>query len=302
MPDRSCAYLRIAGDECAFVETHTAHAVPKLLGALEANGLRPEQVRWIIVTHAHLDHAGGAGAILARCPNATFVAHPRAARHLIDPERLVASATQVYGAARFAEFYGKVQSIPRERARTLEDGETFELGGATLRAHHVLGHARHHFVIEDPALDCVYTGDAFGMVLPALQKARRFAIASTSPTDFDPVEARRSLERIAALGARWACLTHFDAIEDMAEVGAQVRGWIDRSEELLEEAARSDTPDDALEARVAEGLRAALVTEADRVGLTLGEREWAELALDLELNSQGIAFAATRRRTRTAVP
>src|SRR3954471_23425092 len=100
-PRFAAAYLRVAGDEAAFVETNTSHAAPKLLAALASRGMRPEQVRWVIVTHVHLDHAGGAGAIMRACPNATLLAHPRAARHIVDPSKLVASATKVYGAERF---------------------------------------------------------------------------------------------------------------------------------------------------------------------------------------------------------
>jgi glyoxylase-like metal-dependent hydrolase (beta-lactamase superfamily II) len=302
LPRFSAAYLRVAGDECAFVETHTTHAQPRLLAALAANGLRPEQVRWIVVTHAHLDHAGGAGALLARCPHATLLAHPRAARHLVDPARLVASATQVYGAARFAELYGHIEPAPASRVRALEDGETFDLGGATLRVHHTAGHAKHHFVVDDPATETVYTGDAFGLVYPALQGGEgrvRFALASTSPTDFDAAEARRSIDRIVALGERSACLTHYDAVTgaaEVAEVAAQVRAWVDRSEQWRADAARSDAPLADLTRDLQAKLRAAIDEESARRGLGFGDAERALLALDVDLNAQGIAFVADRAR------
>ena len=297
VPRFSCAYLRVAGDECAFVETHTAHAVPRLLAALAARQLRPEQVRWIVVTHAHLDHAAGASALLLRCANAKLLAHPRAARHLIDPERLIASATAVYGPERFAALYGRIDPIPAERVQTLDDGATFALGDATLRAHHTEGHARHHLVIDDPRLETVYTGDAFGLVYPALQRnGARFALASTSPTDFDPAAARRSIDFILSLGEAAACLTHYDEVRDSAEVGAQVRAWIDRSEAWLDEAVRSDAAPAALHAHIAGRLRAAIADDTARRGLALDERDWELLAVDIDLNAQGIAFTAARRR------
>lgn len=295
-PEFTAAYLRVAGDECSFVETHTSHAVPRLLGALTAHGLRPEQVRWIVVTHAHLDHAGGAGALLARCPNATLLAHPRAARHLVDPARLVASATKVYGEARFAELYGRIEPIPQARVRILEDGETFDLGGATLRVRHTAGHAKHHFVVDDPAVATVYTGDAFGLVYPSLQRGLRFALASTSPTEFDPPEARRSIETILSLGEQAACLTHYDAVTDLAEVAAQLRGWIDRSEAWLDEAAKSDAPRADMTRTLAGAIREAIDRDAAARGLSLEAADWELLALDIELNAQGIAFVAERRR------
>src|SRR5690606_33155614 len=108
-------YLLIDGDEAAFVETNTSLAVPRMLDALAAQHLAPEQVRWVIITHVHLDHAGGASALLQACPNATLLAHPRAARHAIDPSRLVQSATSVYGAERFARLYGTIEPVEATR-------------------------------------------------------------------------------------------------------------------------------------------------------------------------------------------
>jgi glyoxylase-like metal-dependent hydrolase (beta-lactamase superfamily II) len=290
LPRFTAAYLRVAGEECAFVEAHTAHALPRLLGELEKHGRRPEDVRWVVVTHAHLDHAAGAGALLAACPNATLLAHPRAAGNLIDPTKLVSSAMRVYGEARFAELYGEIVPIAEERVRALDDGATFELGDATLRVLHTAGHAKHHFVVDDPALGTVYTGDAFGLVYPALQRSGRFAIASTSPIDFDPAEARRSLDTILALGEPHACLTHFDAVDDLSEVAAQVRAWIDRSEAWLNECLASDAPLEAQTKRVADAYRAALA------GWSFRSEDWALLATDIDLNAQGIAVAADRRR------
>lgn len=297
LPKFSASYLRVAGDEAAFVETHTAHAVPRLLAALEAKGLKPEQVRWVVVTHCHLDHAGGAGTLLAKLPNATLLAHPRAARHLIEPEKLIKSATAVYGAARFAELYGRIDPIPAERVRALDDDATFELGGATLRVHHTAGHAKHHFVVNDPAIETVYTGDTFGLVYPALQRAGRFAIATTSPTDFDPAEARKSIDKVLSLGARAACLTHYDEVTDLADVGGQVRAWIDRSEALMDEAAASELSTAEMKASIETKLRAAVEADAAGRGLVLGDADWKVLAVDLDLNSQGIAFSAEKKRS-----
>ena len=147
----AAAFLMIEGDRAAFVENNTQHALPLLLGALERAGLTPEQVDHVFVTHAHLDHAGGSSALMEACPNATLVAHPRAARHLIDPSRLVASASQVYGEARFRELYGTIRPIPAERVKTMEDGQTLRFGQRTLHFLHTKGHANHHLVIHDPA-------------------------------------------------------------------------------------------------------------------------------------------------------
>src|SRR5947208_2641905 len=121
LPRFTACYLRIAGDECAFVEAHTVHALPRLLAALGENERRVEDVRWIVVTHAHLDHAAGAGALLAACPNATLVANARTVKHLVDPQKLVVGARQVYGDA-FDALYGEVVPVPQERALVVDDG------------------------------------------------------------------------------------------------------------------------------------------------------------------------------------
>jgi glyoxylase-like metal-dependent hydrolase (beta-lactamase superfamily II) len=287
-PRFTAIYLRTAGDEAAFIETNTAHAAPRAMAALAERGLRPEQVRWVVVTHAHLDHAAGASALLERCPNATLLAHPRAARHLVDPSKLVASATAVYGAARFAELYGEIAPIPSARVRALEDGDTFELGDAKLQAIHTAGHAKHHFIVDDPAVDSVYTGDTFGLVYPALQRGVRFAIPSTSPTDFDAVEAHKSIDKVVALGRGAACLTHFDEVRDQTVVAAQLHALVDRSEALRRRVADGEAVDLRSE------LRAAFDETAWSLGLTLEDADWGLLRTDLDLNAQGIQFAARR--------
>ena len=290
------AYLRVAGGECAFIETATSHAQPKLLRALEQSGLRPEDVRYVIVTHAHLDHAAGAGALLSVCPKATLLAHPRAARHLIDPTKLIRSATAVYGAERFAKLYGTIEPIAGERVRVLENGETFALGDATLRVHHTAGHANHHFVIDDPATESVFTGDAFGLVYPSLQGRGLFALPSTSPTNYDAKEARRSLDRIVDLGETYACLTHFGPHAKAPEIAAQLGVWIDRAEAWVDEAARGSETVEAVTARLKTAWRDAIAAEADARGLAFGAAEWEFLALDIELNAQGLAVAAELKR------
>lgn len=287
-PQFTGCYLRIAGDECAFIEAHTSHALPRLLEALEAHGRRPEDVRWIVITHAHLDHAAGASALVAACPNATLLAHPRAARHMIHPEKLIASATAVYGEERFRRLYGTITPVAESRVKALEDGATFALGGATMTAIHTAGHANHHFVVDDPALDTVYTGDTFGLVYPQLQSHGRFAIPSTSPTNFDAALAKESLRKVLALGRRTVALTHFGAYEDAPAIAAQLARFIDRAGTWVDEASRGSESPAAMTARFTKAWEAAIREEAP----AFGPDEMKFLAFDVELNAQGLAFAA----------
>jgi glyoxylase-like metal-dependent hydrolase (beta-lactamase superfamily II) len=291
-PRFTASYLRIAGDECAFIETHTSHALPRLLDALAQHGRKPEDVRYVIVTHAHLDHSGGASALLDACPNATLLAHSRAAKHLIDPHNLVAGATQVYGQARFAALYGTVAPIAASRVKALSDGETFSLGGASFQVWHTAGHAWHHLIVDDPTLSTVYTGDTFGLVYPALQRGVRFVLATTSPTGFHAAEAFKSMDRVLSLGRETACLTHFGEVTDLEACAAQLREWIARSSRWVDEAAASTLTLAALESSIVQTLRQAIASDTEARGLLLTAEDWELLALDIELNAQGLAYAA----------
>jgi glyoxylase-like metal-dependent hydrolase (beta-lactamase superfamily II) len=288
-PGVAAAFLRVAGDEVAFIETNTNHAVPRLLAALAGEGLGPESVRYIVVTHVHLDHAGGAGALAAACPQATVLAHPRAARHLRDPSKLIKGASQVYGAERFERLYGEIRPIAPERVRELADGEAVPFGNSELRALHTRGHAKHHMIVHDPALDAVFTGDAFGLAYPQLQRAGTFAFPSTSPTDFEADEAHRSVDRVLSLGVSVACLTHFGDVTDLATVASQLHAWIDLSEQLRASARGSGS--EAI-VQLEASLRAAMDERATAQGLSLTEQDWALLELDLGLNAQGLWVAA----------
>ncbi|UJR78493.1 MBL fold metallo-hydrolase [Sandaracinus amylolyticus] len=295
MPGLACAYLRVQGDEAAFIETNTAHAAPKLMDALAREELAPEQVRWIVVTHVHLDHAGGTSALAKLCPNATVLAHPRAAKHLVDPAKLVASATQVYGADTFAQLYGTIEPIDASRVRALDDGATFELGGATLQVLHTRGHANHHFVVHDPARGTVYTGDTFGLVYPHLQRAGRFAFPSTSPTEFDAAAARESIDRVVALETRTVCPTHFGEVDRVGEIADQLRWWIDVSERAMRDVASLD--DGSLEPTIRAKLEAAMEQALARRGLVGDEKDRQLLAFDLALNAQGLAHVVRKARS-----
>lgn len=288
----ACAYLRVHGDEAIFIETNTVHARPRLLEALAAAGRRPEDVRYVIVTHAHLDHASGAWAVLESCPGATLLAHPRAARHLVDPSRLLASARQVYGDS-FDAQYGRIEPIPQARVQTLEDGATVEVGGGALRFWHTEGHARHHFVVHDEALNTVFTGDAFGLVYPSLQRGGRLAFPSTSPIDYDGPAALAAVDHIEGLGAARVGLTHFGTFSDVGEIAAQLRWWLSRTEALVEDFVSRGVQD--ARAALKERLRAHLLEAAGLGGVTLAPADEPLLEVDLELNAQGLAFSVARR-------
>lgn len=299
-PGVAAAYLVVEGDEAAFVETNTAHAFPRLLEALDAAGRAPEDVRWIIVTHAHLDHAGGAWKAVQACPNATLLAHPAAARHLIDPSKLVKSAEGVYGVERFRALYGSLEPIPAERVRVMDDGGVLRWGSRDLTFLHTRGHANHHMVIHDSATNTVFTGDAFGLCYPALQAGGPWVFPSTSPTDFDGRAAIEAVERIVATGATTAWLTHFGGIGDLRAAADSLNAQLRASVALVEAADASGIDGDALDTHILEAVQAWFDGAiADR---GLGADARALVAMDVELNAQGLAFAVRKARFKRSRP
>lgn len=306
LPRFAAAYLVVDGDRGAFVDNNTPHALPLLLAALERAGLTPEQVEFLVVTHVHLDHAAGTAALSAACPEATILAHPRAAPHLADPAKLVASATAVYGERAFHELYGRVDAVPAGRIRTVEDEETLRFGGREWRFLHTRGHANHHLCLVDRAADAVIAGDAFGLHYPELQGEGTFALPSTSPTDFDAELAQASVRRIAAEGASRVFVSHFGEVTDVLGAADQLLRHLRYAGELVDEAVTLDVSAEALDGWVAARYRAYVRGLLDaRGGLGARPETWALLGMDVELNAQGIAFAARRRRSRAreaAVP
>ncbi len=296
LPQVAAAYLRVENGEAAFIETNTAHAAPKLLAALEQSGVAPEAVRYVIVTHVHLDHAGGASELMKACPNAILLAHPRATRHLIDPSKLVASATAVYGAEKFAQLYGTIEAIDPTRVRALDDGASVPFAGSEFRFIHTRGHANHHFVVHDLARETVFTGDAFGLVYPQLQRGTRFAFPSTSPTDFDAIEALASIDKILALQTKSACLTHFGEVHDLDVIATQLRSWIETSQQLVEKAAALTEMAGAAEAFIRASLAVEMTIASLRSNITLDAVDEKLLALDLDLNAQGLLHAARKQK------
>ncbi len=230
------------------------------------------------------------------CPNATLLAHPRAARHLIDPSRLVASARTVYGAERFHELYGDIEAIPAERVRSMEDGERVRLGARELFFFHTRGHANHHLCVHDSGSNGIFTGDAFGLVYPALQAHGTFAFPTTSPTDYLPEEALAAVRQIASRGAERVFLTHFGEYADVAGIARQLETGLAFSAELFAKARDSGLTGAELERLCRDALDRHFAERLRESGLPDSKETWDLLALDLELNAQGIAYAAQKAR------
>jgi len=293
-PRHTACYLIEDGGELAIIDTGGPHSLPRVLDAIAAVGARPEQVRYVIPTHVHLDHASGAGALMRTCPKATLLVHPKGLPHMIDPSKLQAGATAVYGEAEFQRVFGDLEPIAEERARAASDRQGFALGGRTLQFLHTPGHANHHGCIYDHASGYLYTGDTFGLGYSEFRGHQGpLVVATTTPVAFDPDAWFASLTHMMAFNPAACCLTHFGKIERPEHCVDMLRDSIHAHVEiaLAEEQRAGDGRDvrlrDAVDHLLVEAGTAHSGLPADRV------REI--FALDIELNAQGLAVWLARR-------
>jgi glyoxylase-like metal-dependent hydrolase (beta-lactamase superfamily II) len=280
------SHVVVERGRAAFVDVGTALSVPALLAALDEKGVAREAVDWVILTHVHLDHAGGAGQMMQALPGARLVVHPRGARHMIDPTRLWAGASEVYGEDAMHRSYGAVVPVPPERVVEAPDGFTIELGGRPLLFLDTPGHARHHACIWDEASRSMFTGDTFGLSYRELASDRgAFILPTTTPVQFEPEALKASIDRLVSHGPRAMVLTHYSRVTEVERLAADLHRQTD---ELVALARAADgVPDRA--SRLRAGVRELFVGWARDHGTPLPPGQIGELlAVDVELNAQGL--------------
>jgi len=206
---RTAAYI-ILDEEITLIETGSAASHGALLDGLAALHLTPQDLQHIIVTHVHLDHAGGAGKLMALASNATLHVHPRGLRHMIDPSRLWQGAAQVYG-DRLVALFDSVQPTPAERIVAHPHGDTLSIGQRSLTFYDAPGHAKHHFVIHDSLSDALFAGDAVGVRYRSCFTGWDFewVMPSSSPVDFDVNAVQQTMAMLADVPFTWVYHTHF---------------------------------------------------------------------------------------------
>ncbi|MBM7649123.1 glyoxylase-like metal-dependent hydrolase (beta-lactamase superfamily II) [Bacillus ectoiniformans] len=224
--NRTGSYV-IHAEEITIVETSASPSIPYLLEGLKTLGIDPSDVKNIIVTHIHLDHAGGAGLLLQACPNAKVVVHPKGKRHLADPSRLIQGAKAVYG-ERFDELFDPIVPIPEESLVVKSDGETLQIGeNRVLTFLDTPGHANHHFSIYDPYSKGIFTGDTIGVTYPdLLSEGVEIYLPSTSPNQFNPEAMLEAVDRIEELKVERIYFGHYGMSKNPAEVYKQIRYWL----------------------------------------------------------------------------
>jgi glyoxylase-like metal-dependent hydrolase (beta-lactamase superfamily II) len=284
---QTAIHLVVEEGRAAVIDTGTANAVPHLLAALQVLGIAPQQVDYVILTHVHLDHAGGAGQLMARFPGAKLTVHPRGARHVIDPSRLLQATSAIYGAAETRRVYGEVIPVPAGRVIETPEGATLRLAGRELLFLDTPGHARHHVAVRDARTGHIFAGDTFGFSYRELDRdGRQFIFPTTSPTQFDPPALRRSIDRMLSLGPEAVYVTHFGRLTDLGRLGADLHRLVEAHAALGERCRSAGAERKHL---LKEGVSALVLEESARQGWLLSSEKLLELlALDIELNAQGL--------------
>jgi glyoxylase-like metal-dependent hydrolase (beta-lactamase superfamily II) len=208
---RVIATYLLLGDEPALVDPGPASTLANVEAGLGEYGLRLSDIRHIVLTHIHLDHAGATGSLAARSAAAQVYVHERGAPHLVDPSRLLNSAAQLYG-DQMQTLWGELLPVPAERVTVFGEGDRLRVGGRELLAYDAPGHAKHHLVWFEPASGAAFVGDNGGVRLPGTP----FTRPATPPPDIDLEAWARTLDRIEALAPSRLMLTHFGPFEDVA--------------------------------------------------------------------------------------
>jgi glyoxylase-like metal-dependent hydrolase (beta-lactamase superfamily II) len=293
-PRFDAAYLMVEQGRVAFIDTGVNRSVPRLLAVLDALGLAPAVVDWVIVSHVHLDHAGGAGLLMQALPNARLVVHARGVRHMVDPSILYDGARAVYGDAEMARSYGRLVPVPAERVVATQDGMTLELAGRQLKFIDAPGHARHHHAVWDERSRGFFTGDTFGLSYREFDvDGRPWLLPTSTPVQFEPEPLKATVRRLLGFEPAWMYLTHFGRIGDVAQLGAALIDQIDEQVQMTQECTAGEGRHLALR----QGLARLYLDRLRGQGCRLPETQALELLdLDLELNAQGLAIWLDRQR------
>ncbi|MBN8237367.1 MBL fold metallo-hydrolase [Halobacillus kuroshimensis] len=268
------------------IETGPSPSIPYVLAGLSDLGIRPEDVASIILTHIHLDHAGGVGLLLKECPNAEVIVHKKGKRHLVDPSRLVKGARMVYGDV-FDQLFDPVLPVPEERLVVKEEGETLKLSdNRTLTFYDSPGHASHHLAVYDSRSRGVFTGDTAGIRYHQVEdRMEPFFLPTTSPNQFDPDVMISSMEKMESLHPERLYFGHYGASDHPEQAFDQVKKWIpvfvSEAKDALEQGEGTEGIQKRLHLRVSAYL--------NRNGVPDDHPVYQLLQLDFEVCAMGLA-------------
>lgn len=285
-PRFDASHLIVERGRAAFIDVGTNYSIPALLAELDAKGVGRDAVDYVIVTHVHLDHAGGAGEIMRQLPNARLAVHPRGAPHMINPARLVASASSVYGAEEVRRTYGELVPVPAGRILEIRDEAVIDFAGRALRCLDTPGHARHHFSVWDERSRAFFPGDTFGLSYREFDTGRgAFILPTTTPVQFDPVALKGSIARMLLFRPAAMFLTHYSRVDDVERLGRDLFAQIDAMVAIAEALQGRDDRHE----RIKEALADLYLGRAEAHGCAMPRERMRELlASDIELNAQGL--------------
>ncbi|HRD72097.1 MAG TPA: MBL fold metallo-hydrolase [Aquimonas sp.] len=296
-PHFDAAYLVVDEGVAALVDSGINASLPMVLATLAQRRLTVDDVRYLILTHVHLDHAGGAGQLMQCLPKATLIVHARGARHMIDPTALIAGASAVYGRDEVERTYGHLVAVQPERIQTVTDGERIRIGRRELEVFDAPGHARHHIVVHDPAAAAFFTGDTFGLSYREFDTAQGpWIMPTTTPVQFEPEPMKQSIARMMRASPERMYLTHYGRVEAPQRLAALLVAQIDTMVEIAQASNRRYSGSDRHKA-ICEGLTRLYLDGLAAHGVGLGEDAVRSLlAMDIELNAQGLASWLDRAR------
>lgn len=286
-PRRAAIHLIVEKGVAALVDTGTSFSIPGVVAALKHKNIATEDLAYVILTHIHLDHAGGASECMRLFPNARLVVHPRGASHMVDPARLVAGAIGVYGEAEFRRVYGEIYPIDANRIIEAPDESRIDLNGRSLLFLDTPGHARHHNCIYDERSQSFFTGDTFGVSYREFDvNGLEFVFPTTSPVQFDPVAAHASIDRVMGYQPRYAYLTHYSQIANLAHHAKSMHDLIDAHVEIAQAVKHDETNRQSV---ISDALSKLLLQRLSEHGCRLPQVEIDELlSSDIRLNAQGL--------------
>jgi glyoxylase-like metal-dependent hydrolase (beta-lactamase superfamily II) len=298
-PGYAAVHIIQHNGRAAFVDTGTNYSVPHLLAALDELGIARESVDYVLLTHVHMDHAGGAGLLIQELPTARLLVHPRGLPHMVDPSKLVAASQAVYGEDEFRRLYGDVLPVAHARIVSVPDGYRCDLGGRELELIHTPGHALHHYAVVDRAHAVIFSGDTFGISYRALDTPQGpFILPTSSPSQFDPDQLISSIDRMMSYVPDSMYLMHYSRVTGTPRLAAMLKSQI---REFVRIARECETLPDAHNA-----VRAAMMELwlklLQQQGSTLSVEEVSKwLETDLELNAQGLLIWFRRQQKESGV-
>lgn len=260
--ERLACYL-YDGPERVLIECGPSRSLHNLVAALDQLGV--DDVATIVVTHIHLDHAGGAGHLAERYPGARIGVHGRGAPHMARPERLIRSATRIYGEDGMAAMWGPMRAIPEERLLVLDEGDRIPLGGGRhLDVMYTPGHAQHHLVFFDPETGGMYVGDAVGLAFPH----GHFVQPATPPPDLDPPLLIEQLHRMARREPEFLGFAHYGPDHEpqarLADAERRLEEWVRFVEQLPPDASWEQLREWALAGYEREGFSPDVIATYDK--------------------------------------